>query len=225
MSGIDYSMHSMLLKGIEDNFAGAISSPYSTVDSVDLSLVENSTSKRKRLSIYSPGSVNTETTNYGDLAKLTSIVDVLKLKNEQLNDRLKITIDEHSREKERLLRQVEFLDEENSKLRKSEEEKRERYYDEKKKWMQKQRSLEKELEKAFKATSRPSEAGDGISSSAAVSAPKVDTTLVKSYAELEEKVRKASDERQSLAKKNTVSFYVHPLQFLVLTKISYLTIL
>ncbi len=206
MSGIDYSMHSMLLKGIEDNFADAINSPFSTVDSVDISVLENSAGKRKRLSIYSPGSVNTETTNYGDLAKLTSMVDVLKLKNEQLIDRLKIISDEHSREKERLVRQVEFLDEENSKLRKSEEEKRERYYDEKKKWMQKQRSLEKELEKASKATSKLSSAGDGNYNSTAVSAPKADATLMKSYTELEEKVRKASDERQSLAKKNAVSF-------------------
>jgi hypothetical protein len=200
MSGIGYSM---LLRGIEGDISGVIQSP-SVADNNSFSLYDDSASKRRRLSMSNSSfDMNTETVKYSDIAKLTSQKDELKIENEQLKDGLRRIKDSHEREKENFVRQLHFLNEENSKLRHSEKDISEKYFEEKKKWMQQQRALEKQIDKAAKAASKSS--ATGVSSTSTPSAVNPDVALLEKYAKLQESIRTECQKSQSLAKKVFVS--------------------
>ena len=193
-----------LIRGLEaiagnenDSLIGSTSSPF------HLSSPASSISKRRRLSIEGGFSENSKASNYRGDVKLLVMMDEIKLENERLQDKLKSVTEENERQKDKFLRQIEFLDEENNRLRKSFAEKTEKYYEDKKKWMASKRELEKEKEKAKKAspsvdTLAPSSSS---SSSHASKADNADSLWTESLTKLEHMVQSKSDEVKSLSVK------------------------
>merc|ERR1711871_880729 len=84
------------------------------------------------------------------VAKLAALIDEAKLENERLNDILKSFQEEHNREIERAVKQLEFIDDENTRLRKSNEELKEKYYEGKKKWIDSTREMKNEMKEKLK---------------------------------------------------------------------------
>lgn len=166
--------------------------------------ITSESSKRKRLSISLESDMMEDdfTSNYKDFSKILISVDELKLKNERLADQLKQTKLGFDREKDKFLRQLEFLDAENTQLRKSYSDKSELYFEEKKKWKEKQRSLESERDKALKKASQV-QPTPLVASSAAPKNSESDSILPKLY-KLEESIKLKSHEVQSLSLKNSV---------------------
>ena len=168
-------------------------------------LSPESKSKRKRLSISSDTIDIDEDSTYKfkDASKFMILCDELKIKNERLSDQIKNISSEHQREKEKYIRQIEFLDSENDLLRKSITEKSDSYFEDKKKWKEKQRSLENERDKAIKKlTQNPSNPKH--------SPPEFESSnvqeMAKKLSNLEEGVKKKSLEVKNLSVINSVSY-------------------
>lgn len=80
--------------------------------------------------------------------RLTAEIDEFKLQVEKLNDNICDLHAEQGREKERTIRQLEFMENDNCKLKKSLTENNERYYEEKRRWQAKTRLLELQIQEA-----------------------------------------------------------------------------
>lgn len=86
--------------------------------------------KRARLSIES----DTGNTMYGSTLKSLAVVDELKIQNEQLSEQLAECKVESELSEERLLKQIVYLEEQNTRLKKEAEARQEKYYEEKRKY-------------------------------------------------------------------------------------------
>lgn len=87
-----------------------------------------------------------ESYNLSHQLRVTAEIDELKILNEQLEERILNKHEEFEREKEKSCRLLLFLEQENNQLRKAITERNEKYYEEKKKWHTKIRSMEVALE-------------------------------------------------------------------------------
>jgi len=141
--GGDYSF---LLQSIEGKISENMSkkSPEPNATPVT-SAREDSTTKRRWSDFQSPGGDLTITSS----KKLKSLLemDELVLENEQLRDNLARLKSEQQIAREEHIRQIKFLDERCTSLKKESTERLEKYYEEKKKWQSKHRELEIQLKK------------------------------------------------------------------------------
>ena len=80
--------------------------------------------------------------------------DEMKIKNELANDKLQEMANELEFVKGKFMRQISFLDSENSNLRKESEARLQKYYDEKKKWQTSVRELHQQHEKKESAAAK-----------------------------------------------------------------------
>lgn len=150
--GEDYSL---LLRGIEGRLSEHINS--SPVLDKSLSFSSNvhntsdSSQKRQRLSLSSENPDDTDYLKSGnymqsaDRMKLTVQIDETRLLNEQLRDKLKGSVDEFGRYKEKTIKQLTFMETENNQLKREAADHLDRYYDEKKKWQSRIRAVESEI--------------------------------------------------------------------------------
>ena len=105
--------YSMIISNVQKKISGHISDNFPS-------------QKRTRLSIDSPTS--SPAARYKDVAYLSIANDELKLQNEELREKLSSVTDEKNRDKENLIRQLQFLDNESKQLRQSMSEKSEKYF-------------------------------------------------------------------------------------------------
>lgn len=150
--GDDYSL---LLRGIEGRLSEHINSSPLLDKSLSLSSNIHNTSdsnqKRQRLSISSQSpddqnySTNRDYNQSADRMKLTVQIDETRLLNEQLRDKLKGLADEFGRYKEKTVKQLTFVENENTQMKREATDHLDRYYDEKKKWQSRIRAVESEL--------------------------------------------------------------------------------
>lgn len=110
------------------------------------------TNYKKRKSIDTPSSITSLNINkYSNesASKFRSSIqiDEILLENEQLQDQLKHIKSEFNINKQELIRQIRFLEEQNQINKKESSERLEKYYDEKKKWTIKQRDYELQIKK------------------------------------------------------------------------------
>ena len=146
MEGNNYSV---LLQTIEDNISEQIERDGNTNDDFDagnLSEIVFRTRKRIRDNGYPVLHLNEKNgksqLSVTDSLLISAELDELRIINEQLIDSIKSKADETDRERERIMRQMEFLEKENTQLRGAVNSRNEKYYEEKKKWQSKIRSLE-----------------------------------------------------------------------------------
>ena len=154
--GDDYSL---LIHSIEGHLSDHISSstlpsPHGTSPTTYHSL-----QKRQRLSTESTSSLiavdkdddfyTNRSINYqtADIRKMTAKIDEICLQNECLKDKLKVSIDELARQKEKTAKQLVFMESENNQLKKESAGLSDRYYDEKQKWQSSLRAAEGEISK------------------------------------------------------------------------------
>ena len=78
---------------------------------------------------------------------MTAKIDEIYLQNECLKDKLKGSIDELARQKEKSAKQLVFMEAENNQLKKESAGLSDRYYDEKQKWQSSLRAAEGEIAK------------------------------------------------------------------------------
>lgn len=139
--GGDYSF---LLQSIEGQISGTIPSQSPAVSR--FSLGDESVSKRRwselQTSVDMPMSSAKKMRSFAELDELT-------IKNEQLQDSLAKLKSEQQITKDEHIRQLKFLDERCTSLKKESSERLEKYYEEKKKWQSKHRELEAQLKKAL----------------------------------------------------------------------------
>lgn len=139
----------------------------------------------------------------GDIMKMSAEVDELRLANEQLKDQNNILKDDNERMKDKLLRQMTFLEAENTQLKKFLDDKNEKYYEEKKKWQAKFRSLEAEnarltsASKAMALRQPPGPPAAVVTTSATSSA-----SWQQKFLELEKAVHAKSQELRAVSSKN-----------------------
>lgn len=81
----------------------------------------------------------------GKKLRLAVEADELRIQNEQLNEKMERMSSEHERLKEKLERQLVFLDSENNELRAALNRSNDKYFEEKKNWQSKIRSLEADV--------------------------------------------------------------------------------
>lgn len=156
--GDDYSL---LIHSIEGHLSEHISaSPLPDHQSTSSGSKQSlSAQKRQRLStgtissliptdedddFYSSRSISYQN---ADIRKMTAKMDETYLLNERLKDKLKESIDELAKHKEKSAKQLLFMESENSQLKKNSAGLSDRYYDEKQKWQSSLRAAEGEIAK------------------------------------------------------------------------------
>eukprot|EP01036_Dinobryon_divergens_P047562 gene47562-63766_t len=130
--------YSLLLHGVEGYISNHVQE-----DSLNISVLHSSTRKRACEETSESGR---PIYSLRESMKITVENDELKLIIEKLRDDIVVQNAEFEREKDRFLRQFEFMEADNLKLKKSKSDIQERYYEEKKKWQQKVRNLDVQIE-------------------------------------------------------------------------------
>lgn len=133
--------YSFLINSVQENI---LKGPDSSVNkrkrplSVDLdeSIGDHPPASGSSLSLNTRSSAN---------IKLAAEIEELKLLNSQLTDQVQSYKKEHVILKDQAVRQLQFLEEQNKRLRSERDEKSQRYHDEKKKWQEKNRELESQV--------------------------------------------------------------------------------
>lgn len=152
--GDDYSL---LIHSIEGHLSDHITSSALPSPHGISPTAYHSHQKRQRLStestsslidndddFHANGSINYQT---ADIRKLTAKIDETYLLNECLKDKLRGSINELARHKEKSAKQLVFMESENNQLKKESAGLSDRYYDEKQKWQSSLRAAEGEIAK------------------------------------------------------------------------------
>ena len=140
--GGDYSF---LLQSIEGRISDNIVNK--SIDVSPLSSGIETAKRRRSLEFNSPSSDNHLFSSAKKLRSLAEL-DELQIQNEQLRDSLERLKNDNQIARDEHIRQIKFLDERCSSLKKESTERLEKYYEEKKKWQSKHRELEQQLKRA-----------------------------------------------------------------------------
>ena len=132
------------------------------------------------------------------------LCDELKLQNERLTELLSETKDEINSLKDKYNRQIAFMEQENASLKRLAEERASKYYEEKKKWQQKLRSLEFESKPSSSAASTASAAALRATAAAAPSDKEkwaaLEQSVLSKYEELKRSTLKNTDLEATIKK-------------------------
>jgi hypothetical protein len=199
VGGGEYSflMHQIENKISENLPVGATGSSSSTMEtpnkSTDIGLDEllmsnDPTSAKKRKF----GTIDT----LSSAAKLRSLaeLDELTIQNEQLQEQIDRIKSESKITREEMVRQIKFLDEKCTSLKKESQDRLDKYYEEKKKWQTKHRELQQQLEQQKPLNTSLTTAASVSSSAPSTGRAQQDLILQKLSGleqELEAKVREA----------------------------------
>ena len=204
-SGKDYSM---ILHAVEDNINDVINISDSDNDDENMKNDENNVIVAKSDNEFDDDMVSTMSAS-GNM-RLEFQLDDAKLKIEELRDNLNIQSDEFNREKDKYLRQLQFMENENKSLKSQLSSRTENYYETKKKLQSVLRSSEAEKKKLQTLLDQSVSQNSSTTSSTAalyVNRDKATNNLDQSYSDeilagMEEKIRDKSVQVKNLTIKN-----------------------
>jgi len=187
----------MILRGVEDNIEHHVNDgprKRMRADSITIRDDEENTEDAMNKSTHSTSSV----------IRMSLQLDEAKLQNEELTDKLKAERDAFTRDKEKFIRQLQFLENENTSLKSEVEDRKERYYAIKKKLQTTVRAAEmekQELEQKLSKLSTNSAVGSGSSARSKTQLIESDQWAER-LSELESSVQSKTNETKRLALKN-----------------------
>ena len=200
--------YSFLLHHVEGRLAEHLPLTTASPTMTTQSSSSSSPNKRPRLSTAIGGIGDTTMTSFAssssssDRLKLMAELDECRLLLEQGRDKFKALEDEFGRYREKNTKQLTYMESETNALKKEARERTELYYEEKKKWQAKLRTLEAEMVETKSASSSSSSGSSSTVPPTASSSSSSSTVWETKFADMERMIRQKSQEIKSLGETN-----------------------